>query len=185
MAPAICRSSRPDPIAGGAPGDRGRPAARTARRRRGRLAAGVVVAATLLAACGASGGDEAKTTDTTAKRPTTEAATTTTTATGAGDEPAGGWDDSAASLSLEEGDTASVTCTPDGTPASIWVTGTYTADSNICTAAVHAGLITVADGGRVKIEVTAGRDTYEGSDANGVSSSGYGAYPLSFTFPKS
>ncbi len=93
------------------------------------------------------------------------------------------WGRSVMSLGLEEGEVATLNCTPDGDPASIWGTDTYTADSNICTAAVHAGLITLADGGGVRIEVTAGQDSYEGSEANGITSSSYGPYALSFTFP--
>ncbi len=48
---------------------------------------------------------------------------------------------------------------------------------------MHAGLITAADGGTVAIEVVAGQDTYEGTEANGVISSAYGSFGLSFTFP--
>lgn len=62
--------------------------------------------------------------------------------------------------------------------------GPYTADSSICTAGVHAGLITIADGGTVVIEVAAGQESYEASDANGVSTSSYGSYGSSFTFPQ-
>ena len=84
--------------------------------------------------------------------------------------------------SLAEGDTYELTCGPDGEPGRIWGTSTYTADSSICTAAVHAGLITAEDGGTVAIEVVAGEDTYEGTEANGVISSAYGSFGLSFTF---
>jgi hypothetical protein len=84
--------------------------------------------------------------------------------------------------SLAEGDAYEHECGPGGTPGRIWGTETYTADSSICTAAVHAGLISVADGGTVAIEVTAGQESYEGTEANGVLSSTYGSFGLSFTF---
>jgi hypothetical protein len=83
---------------------------------------------------------------------------------------------------LAEGDSYEHQCGPGGTPGRIWGTQTYTADSSICTAAVHAGLISAADGGTVAIEVIAGQETYEGTEANGVLSSAYGSFGLSFTF---
>jgi LCCL domain len=69
-----------------------------------------------------------------------------------------------------------VVCPPDGTPASVWGTDTYTDDSSICTAAVHAGVITLADGGDVTFQLTPGQDSYQGSTANGVTSLDYGAW---------
>ncbi|HMX67245.1 MAG TPA: LCCL domain-containing protein, partial [Microthrixaceae bacterium] len=53
----------------------------------------------------------------------------------------------------------------------------------VCTAAVHAGLITLAEGGTVNVEVAAGESSYTGSAAHGVTSSDYGAFDGSFTFP--
>ncbi|GEN80340.1 LCCL domain-containing protein [Actinotalea fermentans] len=49
--------------------------------------------------------------------------------------------------------------------------GQYTSDSSICVAAVHAGVITAADGGTVHVTMTPGLDTYgDGFEANGVTS---------------
>ena len=62
-------------------------------------------------------------------------------------------------------------------------TGTYTDDSSICTAAVHAGLITLANGGKVTIEIAPGANSYSGTTANGVTSSSYDSWSGSFTFP--
>jgi LCCL domain len=81
---------------------------------------------------------------------------------------------------LEVGDSRTIECSPAGTLSSVWGTGTYTADSKICSAAVLEGLITVEDGGEVTIEIVDGLDSYEGSTANGVTSSDYPAYPKSF-----
>lgn len=76
-----------------------------------------------------------------------------------------------------------VQCGAGGPIATAWGTGTYTHDSSVCTAAVHHGLITVDEGGVVVIEAAPGQDSYEGSEANGVTSQDYGAYDGSFTFP--
>lgn len=92
------------------------------------------------------------------------------------------WTRTASDYATQTGKKVDVECAPGGPIASVWGTGTYTSDSSICTAAVHAGLVTVADGGTVTIEITPGRDSYKGSTANGVTSTDYGAYSSSFTF---
>lgn len=65
--------------------------------------------------------------------------------------------------------------------ASIWGTGTYTDDSNICKAAVHTGKIT-SQGGAVSYSIVAGLSSYPGTSANGVVSSSFGAWSRSFSF---
>ena len=50
------------------------------------------------------------------------------------------------------------------------------------TAAVHAGLITLADGGQVTFRLTPGEESYTGSTANGVQSRDYGSWGASFQF---
>lgn len=76
-----------------------------------------------------------------------------------------------------------VVCPPNGkTDARIWGTDTYTDDTPICVAAVHAGVITPA-GGRVVVEPAAGETLYEGTVRNGVTSQPYhGRWPGSFRF---
>lgn len=64
---------------------------------------------------------------------------------------------------------------------SVWGTDTYTDDSYICKAALHAGVLT-RNGGRVTIELLAGRSSYKGSNRNGVSTSDYGSWGGSFRF---
>ncbi|MGH7472233.1 MAG: LCCL domain-containing protein, partial [Longimicrobiales bacterium] len=44
-------------------------------------------------------------------------------------------------------------CPPGGTAGRVYGTDIYTDDSSICTAAVHAGLITLAEGGRIILHV--------------------------------
>jgi hypothetical protein len=48
---------------------------------------------------------------------------------------------------------------------------------------VHAGLITVAGGGSVIIEIRAGQSSYTRSTRNGITSSPYAAWDGSFVFP--
>lgn len=66
--------------------------------------------------------------------------------------------------------------------AEVWGTNLYTDDSSICVAAVHAGLITMARGGRVTIEIRPGASTYTGSSRNGVKTRNYGEFGGSFIF---
>jgi hypothetical protein len=71
---------------------------------------------------------------------------------------------------------------PAGAPnASVWGSGPYTADSDICTAARHAGTIT-ADGGAVMAIRLDGMAEYAGSERNGVSSNRWGRYDTSIMF---
>lgn len=76
--------------------------------------------------------------------------------------------------------TYTVDCPPDGTAGNLWGTDTYTDDSSVCTAAVHAGAITLDDGGEVTFTVLPGQDSYQGSTANGVTSQDYGTWGASF-----
>jgi hypothetical protein len=64
----------------------------------------------------------------------------------------------------------------------VWGTDLYTDDSSIASAAVHAGLISVQNGGTVTIEIRAGAPGYLGSTRNGVTSQGYGSWQGSFVF---
>ncbi len=73
-------------------------------------------------------------------------------------------------------------CPPGGKPYVIWGTDVYTDDSSVCTAAVHAGLITLADGGDVTIVMMAGQDSYLRSTRHGIQSLGYPAWHSSFAF---
>lgn len=73
-------------------------------------------------------------------------------------------------------------CSPEAARAGdVWGTLTYTADSRICRAALHAGAITPS-GGEVTILPEQGRGAYTGSLRNGVQTSDYGNYSASFRF---
>ena len=67
------------------------------------------------------------------------------------------WTATAHSLPANAGSRLVYVCPANGRPDQVWGTTIYTDDSSVCTAAVHAGLITVADGGIVTIEHLPGR----------------------------
>ncbi len=92
------------------------------------------------------------------------------------------WEASATSLNGTDGKTFTLACSPGGTARSVWGSDIYTADSSICTAGVHSGLITYQQGGTVTIEVRPGRSIYGCSERNGVTTSPYGSYPHIFVF---
>ena len=66
----------------------------------------------------------------------------------------------------------------------IWGVDVYTADSSICTAAVHAGIITMEEGGEVTVEFRPGRAVYGSTTRNGITSKNFGEYPHSFVVRK-
>lgn len=73
-----------------------------------------------------------------------------------------------------------VSCPPNGTASSVWGTDIYTDDSSICTAAVHAGVITLANGGTFEMMIMAGQSGYPGSTRNSVTTSQWGSWDRSF-----
>jgi hypothetical protein len=78
-------------------------------------------------------------------------------------------------------DEFSGTCPKACTIGSVWGTGTYTTDSAICVAAVHAGVLDPKEGGDVDVTVIAGLASYKGSTANGVTTGSWGKYEKSYT----
>jgi outer membrane protein OmpA-like peptidoglycan-associated protein len=75
----------------------------------------------------------------------------------------------------------SCVCPEGASRGAVWGTGTYTADSNLCTAAIHAGA-TPARGGPVTVRMLPGAARYAGTTARGVQTQNYGAYAASFRF---
>ena len=63
----------------------------------------------------------------------------------------------------------------------IWGSGIYTADSSLARAVVHAGLIPDRGSGAVLVRILPGQSSYAGTLSNGVSSTAYGAYGLSYS----
>ncbi len=153
---------------------------------------GVVTAGALLlaaAGCSSSKSSAAVTTSTTTS--TTSASTTTTsagsstTAAGSSTTVAGTnvWNTNATAFRGQNGKTYTLACTPNGTAYGVWGNGTYTDDSSICTAAVQSGLITLVKGGTVTYQIAAGAPSYQAGTANGITSSSYGTWNGSYTFP--
>jgi len=91
------------------------------------------------------------------------------------------WAAQADSLRGRTGQKFTFQCPPGG-PVSgrLWGTDLYTDDSSICTAGVHAGVITTANGGSVTIEIRPGAGSYRGTRRNGIDSRPYGSYAGSF-----
>ena len=92
------------------------------------------------------------------------------------------WNTSAGQVKQDTGLVYKFECPKDGTPVAVWGSDIYTTDSSVCTAAVHAGKITLADGGEVTIEMRPGRSMYGGTTRNGITTSTYGQYPNSYVF---
>ncbi|WP_196259231.1 LCCL domain-containing protein [Pelagibacterium limicola] len=74
-------------------------------------------------------------------------------------------------------------CPADATPGPVWGSNPYTADSDICTAARHAGVIGAA-GGVVNLDRRPGQRAYEGTMQNDVQTSDWAVYHSSYTFVK-
>ncbi|MCL4188966.1 MAG: hypothetical protein KJZ85_15290 [Rhodobacteraceae bacterium] len=72
-------------------------------------------------------------------------------------------------------------CEAATTRLTVWGSGPYTADSDICTAARHAGVIGVA-GGVVVLFAGPQTDRFEGSAANGIETWPWTALSPSFVF---
>jgi len=92
------------------------------------------------------------------------------------------WAATAADLRSDIGRTFEYDCPAEGRFGDVWGTTIYTDDSSVCTAAVHAGVITERNGGTVTIIVRPGQSSYLGSLQNGVESQPYGGWGGSFTF---
>ena len=56
----------------------------------------------------------------------------------------------------------------------------YTTDSQLATAAVHAGAVRAGQTGVVKVTMLASPPAFQGSSRNGVTSNPYGPYPAAY-----
>jgi hypothetical protein len=150
---------------------------------RPRVALALVVAAVVIVS--GCGGEEAETLrSTTTATPATTGAADGKVDEGGGDESGvGSWARTAGPSRGRIGELVEVDCDPDGEASAVWGTNVYTDDSSVCTAAVHQGLIDFSDGGAVTIQIEEGQDAYVGSEANGVTTSSYGSWGGSFSFP--
>lgn len=71
------------------------------------------------------------------------------------------------------------TCAAGATAGPVWGSGPYTADSDICTAARHAGVLG-QEGGTVVAQAVEAPPSFRGTASNGVTSLDYGPYPRAF-----
>jgi hypothetical protein len=92
------------------------------------------------------------------------------------------WSTSTGTFRVAPGLTYTFVCPPEGTPGAVWGSNPYTTDSSICTAAVHAGEITLEEGGEVTIEIRPGRQTFGATTRNGITTYPYGQFPHSMVF---
>jgi hypothetical protein len=93
------------------------------------------------------------------------------------------WATQANEYNLRTGQRYTFNIPPNGMVSGrVWGTGIYTTDCSIASAAVHAGLIKIENGGNVTIEIIAGQTSYEGSIQNGVTSFNWGSFGTSFVF---
>lgn len=90
------------------------------------------------------------------------------------------WDQTATEHRAQIGQRYAFLCSASGVPHTVWGTDVYTDDSSVCTAGVHAGAITLAQGGRVVIEMRAGQESYRGSSRRAVTTLDYGSWPGAF-----
>ena len=94
-----------------------------------------------------------------------------------------GWTARPSAYRARVGERFTFVCPAGGPAGSPWGTDSYTDDSSVCSAAAHVGLISVAAGGTVTIELRAGLTGYQGSVHNGVTTRSYGPFGGSFVFP--
>ncbi len=78
-------------------------------------------------------------------------------------------------------DSYACTCPPGPQSGQVWGSGPYTANSSICAAAQHAGVIEYG-GGLVVAVRGEGQSKYRGTESNGIRSNSFSASPVSFTF---
>jgi hypothetical protein len=70
------------------------------------------------------------------------------------------------------------------TTHTIWGDGVYTTDSQLATAAVHAGALQAGQTGVVKVTIVASPQMFGGSTKNGVTSQPYGVFPAAYKVSK-
>jgi hypothetical protein len=68
--------------------------------------------------------------------------------------------------------------------ASVYGTDVYTAESGVCAAAIHAGVLALGQAGAVTIVFGSGAEQFRGSERNGVVTRSYGRWPQSYTFAR-
>jgi LCCL domain len=80
------------------------------------------------------------------------------------------WDTTASGFKGESGKTYRFECPKGGSEHAVYGSDVYADYSSICSAAVHAGLIKLADGGVITLEYRPGRTIYGSTERNGIKS---------------
>ena len=105
---------------------------------------------------------------------------------GSGQVSVVGWRDNLRALhGFQYGPACLFKCPPLADPAQAgqaWGTDIYTADSAMCTAAVHAGKASFAAGGTFTITAIPGAPSFTGSTRNGVATDNFGSFPAAIRF---
>jgi len=70
------------------------------------------------------------------------------------------------------------------TDGQLWGSDVYTSDSSVGTAAVHAGVLKPGETGVVKVTIAPGQTAYESTSRNGVTSSNYRSWDVSYRVEK-
>jgi hypothetical protein len=81
--------------------------------------------------------------------------------------------------SLEDGQSELCRCASGAMSGSVWGSLTYTSDSSVCAAALHAGAVP-AEGGAIVITSVDGQESYAGTTSNGITTRDWGSYGSSF-----
>ncbi len=89
------------------------------------------------------------------------------------------WTTTAVGLSTA-GKPLTLVCPPGGEARRIWGTDTYTEDTPICSAAVHAGHITLQSGGTIMVQSAGAQEQFTASSRNGMTSLEWRGLPVSF-----
>ena len=92
------------------------------------------------------------------------------------------WRTDASDMRGWDGFHATFACPAGGQARTVWGSETYTDDSSVCTAAVHQGFITFAEGGVVTVEIMPGQLEYASEIRNGVETRSFGSYRGSYRF---
>ncbi|TAL37063.1 MAG: hypothetical protein EPN93_06450 [Spirochaetes bacterium] len=90
---------------------------------------------------------------------------------------------SAKDLKIAVGSSFIAKCPANCTTGSVWGIDTYTEDSAVCAAAIHAGVLK-AEGGMVRVLMKPGLKEYKGAEKNGVKSNTWGSFDKSFVLEK-
>jgi hypothetical protein len=93
-----------------------------------------------------------------------------------------GWTITAEYLRALTGQLFVFSCPPEAEIGNVYGTGTYTDDSRVCSAAVHAGKIKKGTAGTVVIQIKGEQSSFTASEANGITSIEYAAWPGSYSF---